>query len=81
MEGVTAQGRTGCQPLGSPASASDACPVLRRLSRLLSFVSLAAGALMVVFSLIIAGPTISAGLVVGFMLVVNGAVRLYAGED
>jgi len=55
--------------------------VLRRLSRLLVLASLAGGALMVVFSLIVAGPTISAGLVVGFILVLNAAVRLYAGDE
>jgi len=54
---------------------------MRRFSRTLAIVSLVVGVLVMVLSVILAGPTISTGLVVGFILVLNGAVRLYAGDE
>ncbi len=54
---------------------------MRLLSRALTVASLVIGTLIAVLSLIIAGPTISTGLVIGIILVLNGVVRLYPLDD
>ena len=55
--------------------------LMRRVSHWLSIASLVVGLLVMVFSLIVAGATVSTGLVAGFILVLNGAVRLYAADE
>lgn len=53
----------------------------RLLSRLITVASFVIGALVMLLSLIVDGPTINTGLVVGFILVLNGAIRLFPVEE